>query len=187
MAVRRTRALLECGARITVVSPAIDDTIYELAVEVFTRRWKPKDLGGAFLAIAATDDQVTNSQVVAECRKRRILCNNAETPDAGDFVVPSTARRGDLLLAVTTGGASPALSRQIRDELFSAYGPEYGPYIELLRELRESVLHNIEDPSRRRDILTNAVEDAFALQLIRENRIQEARDRLFQCISTSSD
>ena len=184
IAAHRIFLLLECGAEVRVVAPNIREDILVSNLEARCKDFEPGDLDGAYLAIAATDNSQTNSVVVAECRKRGILCCNTETAEAGDFIIPSTARRGDLRISITTGGASPALAKRIRDQIEEQFGPEYEIFVSLLRELRQDVLHNIEDASRRRDLLKQAAEDEIALQLIRERRIQEARDRLFHCISS---
>lgn len=182
VAARRVTSLRECGAILRVVARRLSEDMVTAGVEIRIKGFEPVDLEGAFLAIAAADDSAVNIAVAAACRDKGILCNDAETFERGDFVVPSTARQGDLILSVTTGGASPALSRRIRDQLLTQYGPEFKIFVTLLRELRDSVLHNIDDASRRREILSSAAEDDVALQSIREGHIQEARDRLFQCI-----
>ena len=156
-----------------------------MAVEIQSRPFEPGDIDGAILVIAATNQAEVNSAVISESRKRGILCNDAATSECGDFVVPSTAHRGEFILAVTTSGASPAFSKRVRDQLLVQFGPEYGEFVGLLRELRADVLHNVSDAAQRHEILSKAAEDDFAIQLIRDGQIQEARDRLFKCISTS--
>jgi precorrin-2 dehydrogenase/sirohydrochlorin ferrochelatase len=128
-----------------------------------------------------------NALVCEAARAAGALVNDAETPARGDFVVPSVVRRGDLLIAVTTQGASPALAARIQERLSEQFGEEYGPYVALLAEVRERVMETIPDPAQRRRILRAAAADAEILELIRGGRLDAARARAFACISSLSD
>ena len=184
VATRRAKSLLECGALVRIVAPEISYELSTLTLEVRSKLFESADLDGAYLAFAATSDPAVNSEVVEQARLRRILSSDAETAERGDFVVPSTLRRGDLVLAVTTGGASPALAKRIRDEISERYGPEYAIFCAMLKEIRDTVLETNADAARRRAVLQLAASDETALELIREGRQSDARDRLLNCIST---
>ena len=95
---------------------------------------------GMALVMAATDDPEVNARVSAAAQARGIWVNVADAPEYCTFIVPAMVRRGDLTLAISTGGASPALARQLREELQQHFGPEYGPYLDLLQRLRAEVL-----------------------------------------------
>jgi siroheme synthase-like protein len=99
-------------------------------VEIYNRPYEYGDLEGADLAFAATDSRVVNAAVVREARERGVCINVADRPSEGDFAVPSTLRRGGLQIAVSTGGASPALARRIRGELEESFGPEWADVVE---------------------------------------------------------
>jgi precorrin-2 dehydrogenase/sirohydrochlorin ferrochelatase len=187
VAARRAIGLLGCGAQVRIVAPEICNELRSLEVETRLKRFGAEDLEGAFLAFAATSDSEVNSQVLDQARLRQILCSDAETTERGDFVVPSTVRRGDLVFAVTTGGASPALAVLISDEISNQYGSEYSEFCAILREIREVAIQTAADAEQRRTALYQAAADTMALQLIREGRHSEARDRLLNCISISQE
>ncbi|MBI1963183.1 MAG: bifunctional precorrin-2 dehydrogenase/sirohydrochlorin ferrochelatase [Candidatus Rokubacteria bacterium] len=126
---RKARALVECGARVVVVSPAVTPGLAALAaagaVELRPRRFRKADTRGATLVIAATGDAVVDGAAQAAARRRRALVNVVDRPAQCDFILPSVLRRGALQIAVSTGGESPALAREIRKRLERLVGPEY--------------------------------------------------------------
>src|SRR5215813_1454700 len=121
VAARRIPQLLECGAEVVVCADEFCPEIKELAgsgnIELTGQPFVPEQLDGAYLVIAATDNPEVNSEVVSEARVRGALCCNVESPEDGDFIVPSTVRRGELLISITTCGASPSLAGRISDDL----------------------------------------------------------------------
>ncbi|HKK34414.1 MAG TPA: bifunctional precorrin-2 dehydrogenase/sirohydrochlorin ferrochelatase [Desulfomicrobiaceae bacterium] len=127
---------------------------------------QPKDLDNAFLVFACTDAPTTNRQVADWCRERNILCNIADAPDQGSFTLPAVISRGDMTLAVSTSGASPALSKKIRSRLEKEFGPEYGCACTLLSRVRTSVLA-LGRPSRENRIIFRALADSCLTDLIR--------------------
>lgn len=144
VAARKCLALLAAGARVTVIAPELDQGLGELCaqgeIRHLARQFTPGDLAGAFLALAATDSAEVNAAVAGEASARGILADIADAPELGAFTLPALLRRGDLLIAVSTGGKSPALARRIRRELEERYGPEYGTAVMLLGKLREKLL-----------------------------------------------
>jgi siroheme synthase-like protein len=140
VAERKTRDLLEGGARPIVISPDLTESLAgwraEGRIAHIERVYRAGDLAGGFLAIAATDDRATNAAVAEEARGLGILVNVADDPADGNFHTAAVVRRGDLLVAVSTGGASPALTARIRRELAARYGDEYARLLALLRRLR---------------------------------------------------
>jgi precorrin-2 dehydrogenase/sirohydrochlorin ferrochelatase len=141
VAERKARDLLAGGGRPLLISPSLSEGLASLlaagAIAHRARPYQPGDLQGAFLAIAATDDAAVNAAVADEGAALGILVNVADAPDAGNFHTVAAVRRGDLLLAVSTGGASPALAAQLRRDLAVRYGEGYGPFLALLRRLRQ--------------------------------------------------
>jgi len=137
VAERKVRALLESKASVTVVSPDVTPGLRDLAgaggVRWEPRPYRPGDLDGARLVYAATDEPAVNAAVRVDANRAGIWVNVADEPEACDFLAPAVVRRGDLTIAVSTNGASPALARRIREQLEAEFGPEYA---EALRELR---------------------------------------------------
>jgi len=130
---RRVRALLECGARVTVVSPAVTPGLAALAasgrVVNRARSIRQSDLRGCALAVAATGDPLVDGAVAEMARRWRVLVNVVDRPEHCDFILPSVLRRGELQIAVSTGGRSPALAREIRRRLEGLFGPEYAALV----------------------------------------------------------
>jgi precorrin-2 dehydrogenase/sirohydrochlorin ferrochelatase len=144
VAARKIEAVLACGARIRVISPVACARIRELAadgrIEWQQRVYSPGDLQGAFLVFATTDNSDVQQQVIGEAQERSILINSADNPEACTFQVPATVRQGDLLLAVSTGGGSPALAAWIRKRLEQEYGSDYGLLVRLFSSIRGTVV-----------------------------------------------
>jgi precorrin-2 dehydrogenase/sirohydrochlorin ferrochelatase len=130
---RKARALLECGAGVVVVSPAVTPELSALAaegrIELRLRAFRRSDPRGCTLAVAATGDPFVNRTVAAISRRRRMLVNVVDEPEHCDFIQPSLLRRGELQIAVSTGGQSPALAREIRRRLEGLFGPEYAQLV----------------------------------------------------------
>jgi len=138
VASRKARKLLQARARVVVISPEIKAELESVAVEIHRRPYKEGDLDDAYLAFAATDSREVNAAVAREAKERGIPVNVAERPSEGDFALPSVLRRGGLQVAVSTGGASPALARRIKDELEESFGPEWASLVEELRAARRN-------------------------------------------------
>jgi len=143
VAERKVGMLLEHDASVTVVSPALSPGLRELArrgaVRVVEREYRKGDLEGAFLAIAATDDASVNAAVSSEARERRALVNVVDGPDDSDFIVPSLVRRGDITVAISTGGRSPALARKLRTVLEATLTPEHASVLAIVSDVREEL------------------------------------------------
>jgi siroheme synthase-like protein len=140
VALRKVRALLEHGASIELISPSLCPELNQLAqaekINIIHRNYEPGDLNSAFLVIAGTGDNEINYQVAVEARKRRIPVNVVDNPEQSDFIVPSYLRRGDLTIAVSTDGSSPALARKIRARLEKYFSEEYASLTNLVKEVR---------------------------------------------------
>ena len=144
VAQRKAFGLLACGARLTVVSPELtEELVARLAAGEISwknREYRRGDLEGAFLVIAATDDEETQEQVHREATEGNLLVNVADVPQRCNFILPATARRGDLAISVSTAGKSPALARKLRMELEKRYGVEYRAVVDILGALRPVIL-----------------------------------------------
>ena len=142
---RKAERLLEAGARVLVVSRKSHPRLLELEraaqknggwLHVEERNYRPDDLKGAFLVFACTDDKALNQQIVELAREQRILVQSASDPEQSDFYVPSEIRRGEFALAISTGGASPALAKHIRERLEEIFPEAFAKYVELLARVR---------------------------------------------------
>jgi precorrin-2 dehydrogenase/sirohydrochlorin ferrochelatase len=141
---RKVLDLREAGARVTVLSYELTPALQKLAqagqIRYLNEDFTPEHLQGMALVMAATDDRQVNARVSAAARERGIWVNVADDPEFCTFIVPAQVKRGALTLAISTGGASPALASKLRQELQQRFGPEYGPYLALLKGLRTRLL-----------------------------------------------
>ncbi len=144
IAAAKIDGLLACGTAVTVVSPRAVPAIQRLAREnalIWRRRaFRARDLEGAFLAVAATNSRNANAAVFRACKPRGVLCNSVDDPKHCDFIYPAVVRRGPLLIAISTGGRSPALAARLRRELERQFGPEWAAWVEELGRLRKALL-----------------------------------------------
>ena len=140
VAERKIAGLLEAGAKPTVISPVITDVIARWAkdhsIELIARRYQSSDLTEHEIAFVATDDGEVNAQVYSDGRRLGVWVNAADDPAHCDFILPSVLRRGDLTVAVSSGGKSPALSRTNREELELYFTEEYELLVRLAAEAR---------------------------------------------------
>lgn len=184
VAERRVRTLLEAGARVRVAAPVIGFSAENL--EYLREPFIPEHLEGVILAIAATDSPEVNEYVSLESGLRGIPVCDACSHTRGDFVVPSVIRRGDLLISVSSGGASPALAARIGREIEETYGPEYAVWMDILLQARELAQKIPDGPLRHRTLKELALDDS-TLDMIREGRVPEARARALSCILSLLD
>ena len=140
VAQRKVTTLLGYGAELTVISPALTARLRTLArqgkIRHLARTFRPADLNGAWLVYAATNDRTVNQQVVRTASRQRVFTNVVDQTPLCSFIAPSIVRRGPLTVAVSTGGASPTLAKQLRRDLGRRLGTEYVPMLRLLRALR---------------------------------------------------
>jgi precorrin-2 dehydrogenase/sirohydrochlorin ferrochelatase len=141
---RKVERLLECGAKVSVMSEKLSPALEELketgAIEHVPSDYDERHLRGAFLVVGATDRDEVNGRISADCRRAGILVNIVDEPARCDFILPSLVQRGDLQIAVSTAGRSPALAKKLRVELAERYGHAYGTLAAILGELRAEVM-----------------------------------------------
>lgn len=182
VALRKARALVEAGACVTVVAPEPDPRFESIeGVTVVWREYHHGDVLGCTLVFCATDDRALNAAVSEEAASAGIPVNVVDDPDLCSFIVPSVARRGSLLISVTTSGKSPALSKRIRRELEERYGPEYAAFVDLLGDLRDEVKTRYTSQPER-EAAFNRLLDCGILELVREGKSDEARKKALECI-----
>ena len=161
VAERKVRSLLAAGACVAVVSPTLNPGLAALAaagaIEHAPRRYRAGDLAGARLAYAATDDEVLHAAIAAEAEAAGVLLNVVDRPRWCSFIVPSIMRRGDLTVAVSTAGGSPALAKRVRADIEHALGPEYERALDVLARLRRHLQNQSLSADERQRILTGLV------------------------------
>jgi len=185
VAERKTLSLIEAGANVTVISPSLTQKLQELTqsgkIIHQQKTFDDRDLTDALLVIAATDSQEVNASIGRLCKKRNILVNVVTPPDESSFIVPSLVERGELLIAVSTSGISPALSKRIRQELEDRYGLEYEVFLGKMSMLRARLMDEVRDEGVRRDIL-KALADSDVISLLKEGKIHDADHRVAEIV-----
>ena len=140
---RKVDGLLAAGAAVTVVSPEVTPALSALAgsarITLVKRAYRDGDLEGAALVFTALDDPRATAVVTDEARRRGIWLNAADDPRYCSFILPAVVRRGPLTISVASGGATPALTRALREHLEEALGPEWGTLAELAAEARREL------------------------------------------------
>ena len=189
VAERKVGALLQAGAKVTVVSPDLTETLARWAAE---KRFRYQAVlfseievsTGYLLVLCATDSAEVNQNAAIAARRAGALVNVADRPDLCDFTIPARLLRGKLSIAVSTGGQSPALARELRNELAERYGREYAEYLTLAAALRqewqETCSSSAERCRRWRDIKGF---DPEVLELLRQGRKEEAEVKFRHGIS----
>jgi precorrin-2 dehydrogenase/sirohydrochlorin ferrochelatase len=173
VAARKAKALAEAGAQVVAVAPAFAVEFESLPnVQRLTAPYNATVPAGARVVVAATDDPSVNAAVSRDARAAGVLVNVVDQPELGDFIAPATVDRGDLVVAVSTGGASPALAARLRRELEAAYPADYAAFTDLLRTMRAEVQATVADAVRRRALLTQLAEPAFFALFAAEGREQ---------------
>lgn len=136
VALEKIEGLLAAGADVTVVAPQILPELAELDLTLVRRGYRTDDLNGCFLVVAATATTSVNRRVFADADARALLCNVVDVPELCSFILPAIHRHDPIAIAVSTGGASPALAQRLRDEIAAIVRPEHAELAQRLRELR---------------------------------------------------
>ena len=207
VAVGKVRGLVEAGASVTVVAPEVEDRILAMAdgapdrrtddapdegpgsddrgrVVVEQRAYRPGEVAGHRFVIAATGDPAVNQQVYDDGEAAGVWVNSADDPARCSVILPARVRQGRLTVTVSTAGHSPAVASWLRARLADEFGPEYDVLIGLLSEAREEVRaqgHSTELLDWR------AALDSGILEMVRAGRLEDAKERLRACLSSSSD
>ena len=153
----KIRGLLEARASVEVVAHQavwqIQKWAWEGVIGWKPRAFEPSDLDQVSIVIAATSIREVNTQVFEQARLRNVLCNAVDDPDNCDFYYPAVVNRGDLQIAISTGGRSPALAQRLRRELEEQFGPEYESWVNELGKAREELTAQNQDPEARKKLL----------------------------------
>ncbi len=183
VAERKVETLLKAGAAVTVISPSLIRPLQSRVaagnVRYIEREYRPGDLVGYEMAFVATDDKKVNPVVAQEARERGVWINAADDPSHCDFILPSVLQRGDLVVAVATGGSSPALSRAIREELESYLTKDYAELTEVAAEVRRELSRRSVSPGAK--AWRQALGNGFR-RLIAEGKREEAKAHLMDTL-----
>jgi len=178
---RKVEGLLAAGAAVRVVSPEADARLAALGregkIEWLTREYAEGDLDKAFLVFAATDDRRTQELIRRHAEARRQFVNIADDPGRCGFHVPSLFRQGDLTIAVSTSGKSPAVAALIRKELENGYGPEYAVLLEIMALVRQR-LGAGENTQEERKKIYKKILHGDILAWIKRGRMDKVRAHL---------
>jgi uroporphyrin-III C-methyltransferase/precorrin-2 dehydrogenase/sirohydrochlorin ferrochelatase len=190
VAARKVGLLLEAGAAVTVVSPALGSTLQAQA-DGGAITWRqavfaPADLEGVDLAVAATDDEQVNRQVSELAQARSLPVNVVDNPELCSFLMPSIIDRSPVQIAVSTGGASPVLARLLRARLESAIPAAYGRLAQLVESFRDQVKARFKDTNARRNFWEHVLQGEIA-EMVFAGKDEQARDALEAAVVAGKD
>jgi len=153
----KIESLLTTGAAVRVVAPVATPRIREWArqglLEWHEREYIASDLAGMFFVITAAGSTTLHDEIYAEAQSRGVLCNAVDEPERCDFYFPAVVRRGELQIAISTGGLSPALAQRLRKELEQQFGPEWEQWVEQLGRTRDELKSIPMPPEQRKRLL----------------------------------
>ncbi|MGD9235415.1 MAG: bifunctional precorrin-2 dehydrogenase/sirohydrochlorin ferrochelatase [Desulfobacterales bacterium] len=159
---RKVISLLDCGARVTVVSPDPTPRLKKLAAEgsiqLKERSYSSADLNKMFLVIGATDDENLNRRISTDAERVNILCNIADRPEVCNFILPAIVRRGDLTITISTSGKSPALAKRLRLDLEEQFGKEYADFLQLMGAIRDKLLSQAHAPEAHKALFNQLID-----------------------------
>ena len=180
IAAEKAFGLRAAGAQVTVQSPELVDELTEAAllgqVRWVQREYRPGDLEGFYLVVAAPDDRSINGAIHHEAEGRGILFNALDDPPHCGFIFGSVHRQGDLVMAITTSGVAPALAVRLRQRFSNEVGTEYDEFLRLAREYREAITTQLPAFAPRKELWYRIV-DSDIISSLKEGRSGEARAR----------
>ena len=182
VAERKILALIDTGADIIVVSPLLTRRLLKekekKSIRHISRNYRKKDLINSFLVIAATDSPTVNSKVA---REAPALVNVVDVPAECNFIVPSVVKRAPLTIAISTGGASPAFAKTVREELERLYDSGFSEYLKFIGRIRSRAMTEIKDKKEREKLLKKIASKEI-LDILRSKGLSEARKKASQSL-----
>ncbi len=173
---RKALALVESGANVTVISPTVTDTLRSLArrgtINLKTRTYCPADMEGMFLVFGATNQETLNRQINQDAERLNMLCNIADRPAVCNFILPATVKRGDLVIAISTSGKSPAFAKELRKHLETQFGDEYATLLTLMGRIRSLLLKEKHAPEEHKPIFNQIIQSGI-IDLIKADKKEE--------------
>jgi precorrin-2 dehydrogenase/sirohydrochlorin ferrochelatase len=182
---RKVKTLLDCGARVIVVSPEVSQQLRDLAtsgeIKLEERSYKSEDLNDMFLVIGATDDEKLNKQISSDADRLNTLCNIADRPEVCNFILPSIVHRDDLVITISTSGKSPALAKELRKSLENQFCEEYGALLHLLGAIRKKLLQQAHEPEVHKPLFEQLI-NSDLIVMIQKGKIEEIDALLFEIL-----
>src|SRR4030042_2038411 len=186
VALRKVKVLLEHGANVEIVRPVFCPELNQLAadgaIRAIQRDYNSEDLQHVFIAIAATDDAKTNERIASEARRKGVLTNVVDDPKHSDFFLPSYFERGDIIVAVSTSGRSPALARKIRSQLETDFKAEYMQLAVVTEEVRSKLKQ--QGITASSDAWQQVLSLDSIIELLRQGKNQEAKELMLTQLKT---
>jgi precorrin-2 dehydrogenase/sirohydrochlorin ferrochelatase len=181
---RKVKTLLNSGASVGVVSPELTPWLEEKVdaglIDLVGSHYHENQLKGCFLVIAATDDLELNTRIARDAERGGLLCNVVDYPQEGNFILPSLVQRGALTVAISTSGKSPALARQLRQELEERFGEEYEEFLKLMGAVRSRLLEESQDSKANKEKFNQLVQSEL-LEQVRLRNFAEV-ERILQTV-----
>ncbi|MBU1195073.1 MAG: bifunctional precorrin-2 dehydrogenase/sirohydrochlorin ferrochelatase [Proteobacteria bacterium] len=158
---RKASGLEKSGANVTVVSLQFSSEFDDISSRIVCclKQYEKSDIQGKFFVFAATDKAALNRQIRQDAQAQNVLCNIADSPGDSDFVLPSTLEQGDLVIAVSTSGSSPAVARTVKHRLAQIFGPEYETFLMLMKNIRTKLLEEGHDPDGHKKMFYRFIEE----------------------------
>jgi precorrin-2 dehydrogenase/sirohydrochlorin ferrochelatase len=176
---------LECSASVTVVGIEITETLKQLArkerITLKIRAYRPSDLNDRFLVIGATNDERLNQQLSRDAEKRNLLCNIADRPAACNFILPSIVQQGDLVIAISTSGKSPALAKKMRQDLETKFDAAYAVLLDLMGAIRNRLLKEAHAPEQHKPIFNHIIHSNI-LDMIKAQNVEAIDSTLLKLL-----
>lgn len=187
---RKVKTLFKCGARVTVVSIDVQPSLQRLAetgdIVLNRRPYQSSDLDGMFLVIGATSDEQLNRRISRDAEGRNMLCNIADVPDACNFILPAIVERGDLLIAVSTSGCSPAFAKKLRQDLEKEFGEEYAFFLKIMSAARKKLLKTEHAPEAHKPLFEQLIAGGL-LDMVREKKTEDVNALLQNVLGEGFD
>jgi precorrin-2 dehydrogenase/sirohydrochlorin ferrochelatase len=187
---RKVNSLLASGAYVTVVSKDISDELKELVdrgkVKYLEGAFSPDHLSGIFLCIVAIDNKSVTDKIAGICRKSGVLVNVADDPEMCDFYFPSVVSRGDLTIAISSGGTSPAMAKKLREEMEVEYGPEYESVFKVMGFLRDRLMQLGQNSTKLKNLMGKLASIPMA-EIIRQGEIEKLKTEVEAVIEGEAD
>ena len=182
---RKVKTLINCGARVKVISLTVSQQLRELAASgdiiLAERSYQSEDLKAVFLVIGATDDDKLNKQISNDADRLNTLCNIADRPEVCNFILPSIVHRDDLVITISTSGKSPALAKKLRQALENQFGEEYGTLLHLMGAIRKKLLQQAHEPEAHKPLFEQLI-NSDLIVMIQAGKTEEIDTLLFDIL-----
>ena len=182
---RKVMTLLDCGAKVTVVSNDVTPQLYKLAdngsIVLKKRPYQISDLEEMFLVIGATDNPDLNRQIHTGAERLGMLCNIADRPEVCNFILPAIVNRGDLIIAISTSGKSPAFAKKMRKDIEKKFGTEYAEFLKLMGRIRNKLLSEDHEPEAHKPLFEKLIQRNL-VTMIKDRDIAAVNSLLFEIL-----